>query len=362
MSARWRLEAADIRDEWLGHALSTLPADRPAAEAAISSLYELARHPAPRFTWVASPRAAMDLVPPSAGETAAFAGMNTLADLPLVQRLAALTFNLRRALDRRVGHEWDTPGWRTDLRQLDAMVSRPLQDAVHRIRSAMRSALDMRQRLTWYGQHDVSWIAHYDAWRRVGRRVYLPPEERQLTLWAAVARSCGWWWAGEEVCVISERPAVQRIEDLRPHNAGGPAVGFSDGFAVHAWHGTLVPEWVITDPTPERIAAEPNVEVRRCAIENLGWERYIELAELRMVAAAADPGNPGFDLLLYDLPEQTWGGMARVLLAVNGSAERDGSRRRYGLGVPVFLDDPVAAAAWTYGLSAADYSTLARRT
>ncbi len=32
-------QSLEIRDEWLGNALSTLPADRPAAEAAISELY-----------------------------------------------------------------------------------------------------------------------------------------------------------------------------------------------------------------------------------------------------------------------------------------------------------------------------------
>jgi len=51
-----------------------------------------------------------------------------------------------------------------------------------------------------------------------------------------------------------------------------------------------------------------------------------------------------------------------VLPAVNGSIERDGRRRRYGLAVPRSVDDPVAAAAWPYGLSAAQYAQLARRT
>ena len=51
-----------------------------------------------------------------------------------------------------------------------------------------------------------------------------------------------------------------------------------------------------------------------------------------------------------------------MLLAVNGSVERDGRRRRYGLTVPASLDDPVAAAGWTYGLSAEQYSLLLRRT
>jgi hypothetical protein len=51
-------------------------------------------------------------------------------------------------------------------------------------------------------------------------------------------------------------------------------VVFPDGWAVHSWHGTRVPSWVIDGPTVERIAAERNVEVRRCAIERIGWTAF----------------------------------------------------------------------------------------
>jgi hypothetical protein len=51
-----------------------------------------------------------------------------------------------------------------------------------------------------------------------------------------------------------------------------------------------------------------------------------------------------------------------VLLVTNGSAERDGTRRRYGLPVPVDVPDAVAAAAWTYGLRREQYARMARRT
>ena len=57
-------EAAEIREEWLGRALSTLPADRPATEAAISELYRLIGLAPPRFHWVSSPVAALTTVPP----------------------------------------------------------------------------------------------------------------------------------------------------------------------------------------------------------------------------------------------------------------------------------------------------------
>ncbi|MEU4324864.1 DUF6745 domain-containing protein [Nonomuraea dietziae] len=356
MSVPRRLEAADIRDEWLGWALSTLPADQTAAEAAISELYERAGRPAPRFLWVDSPNAAMEFVP------AGIPMREFVKTLSIASRLATLGSELREALDRRVGHPWALSWGQGEPDPLDAEVRDPLRDFVRDgVCTPLRLALPLAERLTWYGQHDAYWIAHYDAWRRIGGRTFRGLNG-QLDLWATLARSCGWWWPMEELCVVSLRPVSVRTEEQRLHSEQGPAVAYADGWSVHAWRGTRVPWWVIADPTPDRIAQEPNIEVRRCAIERLGWEAYIEQAGLRLVATAHDPGNPGFDLLLYDLPDTVWGRRARVLLATNGSVERDGRRRRYGLGVPGHLDDPVAAAAWTYGLSTDHYAQLARRT
>ncbi|MFI6295021.1 DUF6745 domain-containing protein [Nonomuraea sp. NPDC050790] len=361
MSERRRPVAADLHDEWLGWALSTRPADRPAAEAAVTSLYARLGRPAPAFVWADSPGAALEHVPRGI-PLRAFNRLNSAADLSAGQRLATLVSGLRHALDQRVGHDWN-PGWSPGRpHRLDAVVRDPLRETLRDgVCSPIRLALPLADRLTWYGQHDAYWIAHYDAWSRIGGRHY-GSLSAHLEPWADLARSCGWWWPLEDRCVLAERPRSIRLRDGRLHHDDGPAVTFPDGWSVHALGGFVVPEWVITGPTPEKIAAEPNVEVRRLAIERLGWTRYIEEAGLRLVAAAPDPGNPGFDLELYDLPRTALGRRPRVLLAVNGSAERDGRRRRYGLGVPHFIDDPVAAAAWTYGLSAHHYALLARRT
>ena len=51
-----------------------------------------------------------------------------------------------------------------------------------------------------------------------------------------------------------------------------------------------------------------------------------------------------------------------MLLVVNGTPEPDGQRRRYGLSVPADIDDPIAAAGWSYGLTAHQYARLVRRT
>jgi Domain of unknown function (DUF6745) len=49
-------------------------------------------------------------------------------------------------------------------------------------------------------------------------------------------------------------------------------------------------------------------------------------------------------------------------MCTNGTAERDGTRRRYGLKVPAHISDPVEAAAWTAGLGKDQYAQMVRRT
>jgi hypothetical protein len=234
----------------------------------------------------------------------------------------------------------------------------------------VRGALPGLTGLCWGGQHDADWVAHYEVHRQVMGVRFGSNELAQLELWAALARSCGWWWPREDVCVVSERPVVLRREpvpgagheETRLHDANGPAVVYQDGWAVYSWHGTRVPAWVIEAPTVDLITREANIEVRRCAIERVGWTTFIDMAGLALVAEAADPGNPGGDLRLYDLPREPSGPSARLLLAVNGSVERDGTRRRYGLRVPPWFDDPIDAAGWSYGLTGAQYAQLRRRT
>ncbi|MFB4302597.1 DUF6745 domain-containing protein [Actinomadura sp. NTSP31] len=350
-------EAAAVREEWLGRALSVRPADRPAAEAAVSGLYRLAGFDPPRFHWVPSPLAAFETVPPGMRQRAGGAGV---FDGPAVRALGASLARLRLDLDEEIRRHCS--GLAGLFRQ---QVQFSLATSVRgTLGLAARSAHDPERAAgTWYDRLCVSRIAYFDVARRVAGVPFAPEHVRHLDLWGAALSSAGWWWPHEDVCTVSERPVAVRTEvcgddgEVRPHAPDGPAIRYRDGWDVHAWHGRPVPSWVIDDPAPDRIERETNVEVRRCAIEHLGWPAYIEGAGLRLVSAAPDPGNPGSELRLYDLRPET-----RVLLAVNGSVERDGHRRRYGLTVPGAIRDPVAAAAWTYGLSAEQYSLLARRT
>ncbi len=190
------------------------------------------------------------------------------------------------------------------------------------------------------------------------------------------ALSAGWWWPHKEFVIVCDRPAELHLEQIGPrgwgshrlHNATGPAIAWRDGYALHYWHGVRVPadlidgKWTTTD-----ILRERNAEIRRCAIEHMGWDRFIAEAGLtRIGPTAADPGNPGYHLALYEVPEAEDGEPlfeepVNVLLAVNGSVERDGTRRQFGLTVPSHILDPIEAAAWTYGITSHEYRQLEAR-
>jgi len=156
-------------------------------------------------------------------------------------------------------------------------------------------------------------------------------------------------------------PGGRPASSSRPTRRRAEKVAYSEGFSAYFWHGRVVPQWAVMEPTVARIAAEQNVEVRRCAIEALGWARFTEEAGLKLVDECPDPGNQGQRLALYSVPGKVWGTAANVLVCTNGTVDLDGRRHTFGLLVPVTVRDALGAAAWGYGLTAAEYAGLERR-
>jgi hypothetical protein len=237
---RWQ-EATKIRQEWLDHGLSTQPADRQTAEHSLTRIYAKISRPRPRFVWVDSPAQALPLV----------AGLPTLGMLhewvrdpprgrpPLASDLAMCASQLRAALSAGVAHadpevsavrrkEKENRPW-PELPPLKAfeagvplgvVLHQCIRVALHRslaqgFRDLVRATLDgdpARVPVCWYGQQDAAWVAYYDALHRLGLASYRPDHLDHLGYWAALARSCGWWWPSEDVCVVVERPGLARTE------------------------------------------------------------------------------------------------------------------------------------------------------
>ena len=220
------------------------------------------------------------------------------------------------------------------------------------------------------GHVQAPWLAKATLLRQVcGRRA-------QRWLWLRLeayrdANAAGPWWPSGDVVVVAERPRVVHSEPValadvsgrRLHAEDGPAVVWNDATALFAVHGIGVPRDLLQSGwSAGQILRARNTEVRRVAIERLGWDRFVAEAKLGLVhGPVPDPGNPGNTLSLYELPA-VYGVGARLLLCANASPDRDGTVRHFGLHVPAVIDDAVAAAAWTFDLDPQAYAGLDRAT
>lgn len=191
------------------------------------------------------------------------------------------------------------------------------------------------------------------------------PESERLTCLATAIQSCGWWWPHHGFVVLTDRPTtIRRDPQGRFHSDHGPALTYDDGYNLYSWHGVTIsadPD-VIRDLKLDEIMKEPNSETRRCMIEIIGWATLT--SQMTLIAEDTDPGNPPHKLALYDIPGSLRGiypEPARILICTNGTPEKDGTRRRYGLPVPAAHTDPVAAAAALANWPVETYRQLQRR-
>jgi hypothetical protein len=223
-----------------------------------------------------------------------------------------------------------------------------------------------------WGGHDVSWLSFYDFPRHLGHK-YPPELTKELDATINYARTCGWLYAYPNIAFVSQRQSgLSRDDRGRLHSQTGPAMAFRDGWSVWAWHGVRVPQYVIEQPDTiriEKIAAEPNAEIRRVMIERYGYARYVQdmggtkvhedATGILWKTGGAQHGG-----------RRTVGHAARnaspdeiaVVEVQNGTLEPDGSRRTYFLSVPPTCKTACEAVAWTYGMDEKQYGKMLGRT
>ena len=189
-------------------------------------------------------------------------------------------------------------------------------------------------------------------WRyRTGRRVHEVGIDARLEL----ARSAGPWWALDGLVIVSERPLVARTDDRgRLHGEQGPALAWSDGLEIWAWHGVRVDANVVMEPdsiTVKSIDGEPNIERRRVLVERFGEERLVREGG----ATLADEDETG--RLWRRVMASSWPRDEDVVVVevVNSTPEPDGSRRTYFLRVPPTTQTAREAVALTFSLRSEEY-------
>ena len=382
------------RDRWMGIGLSTVAADREAAERGIAEAYRAAGFRPPRVVWCGSPlamalsRAILLVRPGNRQADRIWAGLRAsldAADWPAFRQSvedcaaachgidpgdclkdlvsmrardharAAVSKSVDMALWERAGANLAAPIRQRVAAGIWAHLGRGIWGSVQGsvadnawagFRGSVRDAV--RQSVP--GQHDAGWLGFYDFFARAKG---LSVETRVLRSQSQIAASAGWWLPHERLCWVSERPrSISQDEDGMLHHPSGPAIAFRDGWLLHAWRGTLVPRVWIDRPqtlTPKTALTHPNVEQRRAACEILGWDAVLGSLNVRTVQADDDPGIGV--LVDVDIPEI---GRERFLRVTCGTG------RRFALPVPPHVTTALEANAWTYGLDAETYKPEVR--
>ncbi len=413
-------ETADTlaaQEAWEVVALSTERCDRTAAEQAVARAYEVSGLAAPKvIVWMDSPLGGLLAVaagyldvPPSRVPAPAWRGFRDLMREGIGDEASArIADQLIERLPEAVWEPLSASARATagDLiwAPLRATVERRLRlrfghKGERRLAEHLRAALRLRR---WHAlpvrPSSSSWLFDYDPrayLARLGGHPYPPGSRPGLAPWshafdlvrytralqlghlreprldavAEVLRNVGWWWPLDGAAVLTDRPIVLRYDRAgRLHAADGPALAYADGDAWYRWRGKPVPADLVAGEGwgLQRILAEPDADVQRCAIERRGWDRFATEAGLAQVGPAQpDPGNPGQVLRLYELPRQLrkiYRLRARILVVTNARPDRDGSRRPVGIPLPAEVTDAVGAAAWTFRVRRREYLSLERAT
>ena len=181
------------------------------------------------------------------------------------------------------------------------------------------------------GPHDLASLGVYEylhdalGWQE--------PTQPLRGLWK-IAKSAGWIVPHEQICWISERPTVLRTDArARLHCPDGPALRYADGWCAYAWKGVQVPAWMIEHPewiTPAAVADTFDPVRRNCMIEIMTPERFVGTG----VVAQVSKDETGILWRKFWSFRGVTVGSWTAVEVVNGTAEADGSRKRYFLASP----------------------------
>ena len=276
---------SELRSKWLEQLLSTAPADRPRAEAAVRRLYVAAEFPEPRrILWFASPFSAswvvalliaphhqlwsqrlssglsrndrdqldrarsalgdaLGLADPKAALASAGGPLGQHLQFPPVPSRMVTTqlLTARYSLSDDISSLFTQHGEDDDLARAEMYYwgsnRGPLASALH------CPTTDRLVGNSFFGDYSFSTMA--DDEHRVGDR---EPPALMAAAWD-VARSSGMWWPFEGVAIMSDRAAELHVNQKHLlHRPDGPAVVYRDGWSAYAWNGKAVPERWIMQP------------------------------------------------------------------------------------------------------------------
>ena len=354
---------------WTDIGLSTEPADRPCAEAAIRDMYRCAGlEPPQKIVWCGSPL--------SQGITRAIILDKKRAGVGASVRAsvgASVRASVRDSVWDSVGDSvwdsvWDSVRdsvgasvWDSVWDSVGASVRDSVGDSVRAsVRDSVWDSVGASVGDSVYGQHDADWLAFYRYFFEV---LGLQRQTKKLTgLWS-LAEAAGWALPHKNICWVSERHHIlQRDGRGRLHSLVGPACAFPDGWAIYAVNGVRVPaHWVENRDTldPAEVLKAQNVEQRAAGAAIVGWPKMISKLKRRVI-----DGNPDTDI--GALIELTLPGLPEPGRFLQAKCPRNGTIVE---GVPRISDidnlpieTVIAAQAWRVGDPQSEYMHPPKRT
>lgn len=209
-------------------------------------------------------------------------------------------------------------------RELYDQIKRVFEKCAQTSKEDIKASIQTSVRESFWGQHEVFWIAYYRYCESVLGIQYDSESTEILAHHERIARSAMWWWPYEGYCIVCDRPASVNMRNGRLHNETGGAILFRDGWGVYAIDGVHVPSWLIDEPerlTVELIEAMQNIEVRRIMIDRYGRDRYL------MDSGAQEIHRDDWGILYRK--EQDGDEPLVMVKVVNATPEADGTFRDY---------------------------------
>ena len=225
-------------ERWTAIGLSTEPADRPTAEAAIATMYRCGGlEPPQHIVWCKSP-------------------LSMLLTAAVLRRRDSVGASVRDSVGASVRDSVGATVRDSVEDSVGASVGASVRDSVGAtVEDSVRASAGASVGASVWdsvrasvgdlvgGQHEAYWLAFYAYFREV---CGIEEETKQLDGLLALSKSAGWALPYRDICFVSERhTTLLRDERGRLHAEDGPAVRYPDGWAVWAWHGVRVPQEVI---------------------------------------------------------------------------------------------------------------------
>jgi hypothetical protein len=324
-----------VRNEWIKIGLSTEPADRPRAEAAVPLMYAAAGLEPPKIViWLDSP-------------LAGYIGARVLTEIK----------ENENQIGHQVGHQvwnqvWNQVGDQV-WNQVGGQVRNQIRNQVggqvgNQVRNQIRNQVRDPLCSVVYGSQDAGWLSYFQFFKTIGLVSGTSPISGLLEL----AQSCGWVFPFQGAIILTERPnKLVRDELHNLHCEDGPALSYPDGFSIYAWHGVRVPERVILTPeliTPKEVLNENNQEVRRVMLERYGWDRV--LADFEATEINTDRFGTLYQTDKLGTYLEGEDAIAKFVKVRDPSTDRV-----YALRVPPTIETAQAAVAWTFDTDPVDY-------